>query len=72
MKTVSVRQRDSEDRAMPRRKLTQQEKHYAIDAKRAQMRKGGKAEIIPDLTVDDETDERGQPVVREKTTRLAP
>lgn len=50
---------------MPKRKLTDQDKQAVIDAKRAEIRASGQAEIIADLVVDDETDESGKPIVRE-------
>ena len=50
---------------MPKRKLTDQEKQAVIQVKRAEIRASGQAEIIADLVVDDETDESGNPVVRE-------
>jgi hypothetical protein len=56
---------------MSKRKLTKQEKQYAIDSKRAQIRDSGKGDIIRDLVVDDETDRRGQPIVRDRATGTA-
>lgn len=56
---------------MSKRKLSQQEKQNAINSKRAQIRDSGQGDIIRDLVVDDETDRRGQPIVRDRETGTA-
>ena len=56
---------------MSKRKLSQQEKQHAINSKRAQIRDSGQGDIIRDLVVDDETDRRGQPIVRDRETGTA-